>query len=69
MITLLIVIAVVEALLLLWVMAKLRTGRYDGNLLVNDTDEKTTLSLEIETPPEQLIRQKNLLLKIVIEQE
>lgn len=65
MTALLVVIVIIEGLLLALLMAKVRT-RYDGNLLVDDNYEKTTLALEIETDPEKLIRQKSIKLKVVI---
>lgn len=68
MIALLIVLVILEALLILRLVAKLR-NRYDGNMVVHDTEQKTTFSLEILTDPEKLVKQNSITLKVVNDAE
>lgn len=69
MYALLIVLIVLEALLLLRLAIKLRRRKYDGNMVVHDTDDKTTFSLEIDTEPAVLVNQKSISLKVVTAEE
>lgn len=56
---------VIEAFVILVLLVKLRRPKYDGNMVVQDLDEKKIYSLEIETDPDALDKKRQIVLKVV----
>ena len=60
----LIILAVLEAIVILLLRTKANKLQYDGTILVTETDEKKLLSLEIDVPPDTLDQKKHIIFRV-----
>lgn len=58
------IIIIIEGILLGLTTFKLRKPEYDGVMVVMDTEDKKTFSLEINTDPDKLDQKKQIVLKV-----
>lgn len=58
------IIVTIESLTILVLLFKLRRKPYDGSMLVTDTDEKTTFTLEIDVDPDTFAQRKTIVFQV-----
>jgi hypothetical protein len=62
--TLAVVLILLELAIIGFLLFRRKTSSYDGNMVVYETDDKKTFSLEIETPPDKMSAQKDIRLRV-----
>lgn len=58
------IVAVLEALVILTLAVRLTRAKYDGNVVVHETDDKKTFSIEINGDPDKLDQKKEIRLRV-----
>ena len=59
------IIAIVEFLILVVTAQRNRARRYDGRMVVTETETKKVFSLELDRDPDDLSKQRRMTLKVL----
>lgn len=59
-----IALILIELIIIGFLLFRRKMPSYDGTMVVYETDEKKTFSLEIETPPDKMTAQKDIKLRV-----
>ena len=65
MFTAVLIIAIVEFLILVVTAQRNRARRYDGRMVVTETETKKVFSLELDRDPDDLSRQRRMTLRVL----
>jgi hypothetical protein len=60
-----VVVICVQFIFLIAMATQLFRPKYDGSMVVTDTETKKTFSLEMDTDPDNLDKQKRIVLRVV----
>lgn len=64
MLVTLFVIVALETLFILWCLKMLIWSKADGTIVITETDDKKTLSLELDSDPDKLDQKKHVVFKV-----